>query len=332
VAVNWTLWKPRLLYAAFFVVAFLLALRWTFPAEAVKERLILEAGAKGWQVDADDVSPAGFMGIDAENVRAESATGQKFTADRVHAALRLWPMLLGRRSLAFDARLWDGRIRGTAELAGERGVDAFLEGVDLARATPLRTSTGLELLGIVNGRIEVSVAADAGAKPTGRVDLTVKDAGVNGGQLQLPSLGGAFTVPKVALGEVTAALAFADGKGTFERLEAKGGEASLVAEGLYFVVQPRASGSPLFGKAKVKIEPAFWSKPTTAAFKSIAEMALAPARTSDGGYELQVFGTVAQPQVRPAGGSAPGRRPPPSSLAPSPMPSPTPSPDSDQLE
>jgi type II secretion system protein N len=314
VAVNWTVWKPRLLYAAFFLVAFLLALRWTFPAEAVKERLIIEAGAKGWQVDADDFSPAGFMGIEAENVRAEGSTGQKLTADRVYAKLRFWPMLLGRRSVAFDARLWDGRVRGTAELAGNRGVEARIEGIDLARATPLRRATGLELLGVVDGTVEVSIAGDPAAKPAGRIELHVKEAGVNGGQLSLPSLGGgSLTVPKTGLGEISAAVALAEGKGTFQKLEAKGGEVTLAAEGLYFVVQQRLPLSPLFGRARVKLEPAFWSKPTTAALRSVAEMALAPARTPDGSYDLQVYGTLGQPQVRAAGPPAAQRRATPAS-------------------
>ena len=45
--IDWIRWRPRLLYGAFTAVAFILALRWTFPAEAVKQRIIVEAAARG---------------------------------------------------------------------------------------------------------------------------------------------------------------------------------------------------------------------------------------------------------------------------------------------
>jgi type II secretion system protein N len=326
--VNWAVWRPRLLYGAFFALAFLLALRWTFPADAVKQRLIVWAASQGWQVDAAEVSPSGFLGIVANDVQAEGAAGQKLSADRIAASLRFWPLLVGRRSVAFDARIWSGRVRGTADLSGDRAVNARVDGVDLSSAAPLRRATGLELLGILGGAIDLALPADPAAKPAGTLDLTVKDAGVNGGQLQLPSLGGGLTIPKVSLGEVTARVSLAGGKGTVERLEAKGGDASLTTEGLYFMWQPRVQNSSLFGKARLRIEPAFWSRPTTAAFKGMAEMALGAARPGDGSYELQVFGTLGQPRIRPAAGAQPfpqGAQPfpppaPPSAPGPQPFP------------
>jgi type II secretion system protein N len=310
VTVDWAVWKPRLLYGAFFVLAFLVALRQTFPVEAVMERVMLEAGARGWQVEADDVSGAGFLGISAENVRAEGAEGQKVSAERVTAKVRLLPLLLGRRSIAFDLRVWDGRVSGTADLSGDRGLDARVEAIDLARATPLRRATGLELLGSMDGTVDLVIPEDPAAKPVGRVELSVKEAGVNGGQLQIPSLGGGLTVPRVGLGQVEAAVAIADGKGNFERLEAKGGDAAFSTEGLYFVWQPRLPSAPLFGKATLRIEEKFWQSPATSTLRGVAEVALAPARTPNGSYEMQVFGTLGQPQLRPLPQTGQRLRPP----------------------
>ena len=45
--IAWNVWRPRLGYGAFTLVAFLLSLRWTFPADAVKQRLVVEAAAQG---------------------------------------------------------------------------------------------------------------------------------------------------------------------------------------------------------------------------------------------------------------------------------------------
>lgn len=308
--VNWTVWKPRLLYGAFFFLAFVLALRWTFPVEAVMERVMLEAGARGWQVEADDVSPAGFLGISAENVRAEGADGQKLSAERVTAKMRLLPLLLGRRSIAFDLRLWDGRVSGTADVSGERGIEARVDSIDLARAAPLRLATGLELLGVMDGTVDVTIPEDPAAKPAGRLELSVKDAGMNGGQLRIPSLGGGLTVPRMGLGRIEAVVAIAAGKGTFERLEAKGGDAAFSAEGLYFVWQPRLASSPLFGKATLRFEEKFWQSPATSTLRGVAEMALASARAPDGSFGMQVYGTLGQPQMRPLAQPAARPRPP----------------------
>jgi type II secretion system protein N len=298
--IDWTVWKPRLLYGGFFALAFLVALRQTFPTEAVKDRLLLEAAASGWQLDADEVSPAGLVGIDARNVRLEDRTGARLAADEVAVTLRPLPLLIGRRSVAYDVRLWDGRITGTADLSGaERRVTAKIDDVELARAAPLRKAAGVELVGAVRGTIDMTLPEDPQGKPHGAAVLAVKGAGVNGGQLPIPSMGGGLTLPKIGLGEVHVDLDLTDGKGTFKRLEAKGGDAELSTEGLSFTWQPRLEYAPLSGKARVKLADAFWSSSGTAAFRSVAEMVLASAKGPDGAYRFQVLGSLGHPQLRP---------------------------------
>jgi type II secretion system protein N len=297
--IDWTVWKPRALYGAFFAVAFLLALRWTFPGEALKERLILEASARGWQLDAGDVSGAGLLGVAMKDVRLEDHEGHKYAASDVAASLRVLPLLVGKRSVAFDVRLWDGRVRGAADLSGaDRRYAARVEGVDLASAAPLRAASGLELLGTVTGDLDVVVPEDAAAKASGRASLAVKDAGVNGGQLSVAAMGGNLSVPKVALGDVGADVTIANGRGNVTRLETRGGDAEISTEGLYFVMQPRLEYAPLFGKARLRIADAFWTRSGTAGFRTVAEMALASAKGRDGNYHFQLVGTLGHPEMR----------------------------------
>ena len=188
--VDWDVWRPRLGYGAFAVVAFLLALRWTFPAEAVRERLILEAGLRGWQFEAGDVAPGGLLGVRARDVRLEDHGGVAIAVDQVDAWVRPLPLLIGRRVIGFDGRVYDGRVRGTAALSGEvRDVSLRIEGLDLARVLPLRKATGLELLGKLGGRAELAIPEDPATHATGRIDLDVAGAAVAGGQLPLPGPG-----------------------------------------------------------------------------------------------------------------------------------------------
>jgi type II secretion system protein N len=295
-----TVSKPRLAYGAFAALSFLLALRWTFPSEAVKERLILEAGSRGWQIDAREVTAGGLFGVRARDVKLDTASGLAVVLDDVTASLRVLPLLTGRRSVAFDARLYDGRVQGTADLSGDdRRLVADVEGVDLAAALPLRKAAGVDLLGRVHGTADVT-AAGSGEKLSGQIDLRIAEAGLAGGQLPVAGMSGGIPLPRMDFGEVTAAVKLGDGRATFERLEAAGGDAELRTEGLYFVVQPRMEFAPIFGKARLRVRDAFWSKSGTQGFKGLADVALAKAKGADGAWSFDVTGSVGHPRVQPA--------------------------------
>lgn len=298
--IDWTVWKPRVAYGGFTLVAFLLALRWTFPAEAMKERLILEAGARGWQIDIDHVSAGGLLGMHAEGVKLDNNSGLAIPIEQVTASLRLLPLMAGRKSVAFDARMYDGRIRGTAELSGdERRIVLEVDGLDLGSALPLRKASGLDLLGKLAGTADVTLPQAPAGKPTGRVDLLVKEAGVAGGQLPIPGMTSGLALPRMGFGEITAAVKLGDGKATFERLDAKGGDAEVQTDGLYFIVQPRMEFAPIFGKAKLKVHDAFWAKSGTQGFKGLADAALASAKGPDGAWNFNVMGSVGHPRMQP---------------------------------
>jgi type II secretion system protein N len=200
-------------------------------------------------------------------------------------------------------RVFDGRVRGTADLAGDsvQHLAADVEGVDLGAALPLRKASGLDLLGRVQGSLDVTIPAAANDKPSGHVDVRVKDAGLAGGQLPIPGMTGGLPLPRIGFGEVSAAVQIADGKATFQRLEAKGGDAELSTQGLYFLVQPRMEFAPIFGTARVKVQDAFWTKSGTQGFKGLADVALAQAKGSDGAWTFNVTGSVGHPRVLPAG-------------------------------
>jgi type II secretion system protein N len=302
---DWKVWKPRLAYGGFTVLAFLVALRWTFPAEAVKERVIYEAGLRGWQIDLDQVSAGGLLGVHAEGVKLDNGSGLAIPIESLTASVRVLPLLAGRRSLAFDARIYDGRVRGHADVSGDgQRLVADVDGVDLGAALPLRKASGLDLLGKLAGSADLTLPAAAGQHPSGRVDLRLAEAGVAGGQVPVPGMTGGLSLPRMGFGQVTAALKLGDGRATFEKLEAKGGDAEIQTEGLYFVVQPRMEFAPIFGKAKVKVHEAFWSKSGTQGFRALADVALAPARGPDGAWTFNLTGSVGHPRLQPAGGSA----------------------------
>ena len=292
-------WQRWTAYGVFAALAFLFALRQTFPTAAVKERLIIEAASLGWQVSVADVRPAGFAGVGMTGVSLESRDGVRIPIERLDATLRLWPLLTGRRGVSFDAQLYDGRVKGFAEEGkARRRLVATLAGVDLSRALAVRKTTGLDLAGTLHGEVDLTFDDREPARSAGQLDLAVDRATVNGGEVPIPGMAGALTLPKVGLGQVTAKAAVKDGKLTFERLESRGEDLELTGEGLYCVVQPRLAFAPIFGKAKVRFRDAFWTRGGTSTLKSVTELALAPARGPDGSYGFQIFGTLSHPQAR----------------------------------
>jgi type II secretion system protein N len=299
--IDWNVWKPRLAYGGFALLCFLVALRWTFPAEAVKERLILEAGVRGWQIDVEEVSAGGVLGMRARGVKLANDTGLAIPIDDLTASLRVLPLLTGRRSVAFDVRIYSGTLRGTADLSDAvRRVVAVAEGIDLAAALPLRKASGLDLLGRVQGSVDLTVPSSPAEKASGRVELQVKEAGIAGGQVPISGMNSGMPIPRMAFGEIAAALQIGEGKATFRKLEAKGGDAEVQTEGLYFVVQPRMEFAPIFGKAKVRVGEAFWTKSGTQGFKGLAEASLAQAKGPDGAWSFNVTGSVGHPRFVPA--------------------------------
>jgi type II secretion system protein N len=294
-------WKRYAAYGALFAAAFALALRQTFPADAVRERLVMEAASQGWQVRIADVGPGGMLGVRFTGVTLESREGARVPLEEVQASLRLWPLLLGRRGLDYRAQLFQGQVRGLVEEGrSARRLVAHLSGIDLAKAGALRKALGVDLGGTLGGDVDLTFDAREPARSTGRVDLRVDKAALLGGQVSLPSFGGALTLPRADLGAVVAQASVREGKAIFDKLEARSPDVELFGEGLAVTLQTRLAFSPIFGKARFRFQDAFWQKGGSAALKGVTEAALAQARGKDGSYWFQVFGTVSAPQARPA--------------------------------
>jgi type II secretion system protein N len=295
--------KPRARIAAsaaFFLAVFLLALRQTLPVDALRDRLVAEAAAQGFLLKVVDAGPAGLVGVRLSGLTVESRDGVRVPVDELRATLRLLPLLLGRRGVDYEVQLFDGRVRGLAEEArGTRRLTAAATGIDLARAGLLRRATGLDLSGKLEGKLELAIDDRDLARSTGKVDLKVEKAAVLGGQLQLGAFGGAaLTIPKADMGTLLAQGQVREGKAVLDKLEARSADVEVIGEGLSIGLQPRLAYSPVFGRVRLKLADSFWVKSGTPALRGMAEAALAPARSRDGAYWFQLYGTVSQPLAR----------------------------------
>ena len=319
---SWIALRRRLLYGGFTLAAFVLSLRWTFPAEEVRERLMLEAGARGWQVDARRVRPGpGILpGVRLEGLTLGDGAELSIPIERLDASIELLPLLAARRVLHFDAAVFGGTVEGSATLSGSaQRLVLEVAGLELARVAPLRKSTGVDLGGTLSGSVDLTVPAGAQEKASGRIALSVAKAAISGGQVPVPQLAGNLALPPVALGAVATAVQVGDGRAAVERLEARGGDVEISTEALSVALQPRLEFAPVTGRARLRVQPALWQKPAAAKLRPVAEAALAPARGPDGAYQFQISGALGHPQFRPAApaGAAP---PPPAAAPPAPPP------------
>lgn len=303
---KWITSRPRLLYGLFTGLAFIVALRWTFPSEAVRERLIYEAGARGWQIDVQDVGPAGLMGVRMDEVSLTDAAGLKIPVTRLDASIRLLPLLVGKRVLAFEAEAFDGTIGGRADLSGaERRLLLDLEGVNLKSILPLRKATGVDFTGLVSGKVDLLVPGAERNKASGTIDVSIEQAGVAGGSAVIPPFSQPMTVPPVSLGTLTLSAKADKGRLVVDKLEFRGGDADVTGEGVSVTLAQRMEFAPVVGRLRFKLSESLWKKPAAAPMRPMVEAALMNARAPDGSYTYQVFGNLSAPQLRPGNGGGP---------------------------
>jgi type II secretion system protein N len=293
-------WRRTAAYALFFAASFAFALQRTFPVDAVKDRLVLEAAAQGWQLRVNDLTHRGLAGIRARELTLQTRDGARIPVEELNASLRLLPLLAGRRAVDFDASLFGGRLAGATEEAPTvRRLRARAEGIDLARAAVLRRLTGLDLGGTLSGDVDVSLDAKEPAKSAGTVSLSVRGAAIQGGEMPVPGMGGSLTVPRVALGTVAVRGTVRGGRLELDKLDARGDDVEISADQLFVQLQPRLEFSPLSGRIRLKLQDAFWQRGTAAGLRPVVDAAVGKARAADGSYGFQVYGTLGRPQVRP---------------------------------
>ncbi len=298
--VKLTGWRRTAAYAGFFVVAFVVALRLTFPVEAVKERFILDAAAQGLQVKMNDLSPSGLVGVRARELTVLTADGTRVPVEDLRVSLRLLPTLLGHRAFSFDASLYDGRVTGTTdESKTAQRYQAKATGIDLGRAAVVRKALGVDLAGTLSGDLDVTLDPKDPSKSAGSLELRVEGAAIRGGKVPVPGMDGGLTVPPIALGNVSAKGTVKNGRADFGTLEAKGQDLEFSADQVFVQLQPKLEYSPLNGRARLKPSDSFWRKDQVSALRPLVEAALASAKGRDGSYGFQIYGTVGKPQARP---------------------------------
>ncbi len=160
--------------------------------------------------------------------------------EKLHARVRLLPLLIGRIRIDFSAQAFGGEVHGTLPVGGGT-LDVELNHVDLSQVTPLRDLVTVPVKGIASGKLEVSSEAGGKwSKATGSLDLSVADVAIGDGKAKLA---GMATLPTAQLGKLEISGKATDGVLKFEKFGATGKDLDIVGDGYLRMKEPWDSSS-----------------------------------------------------------------------------------------
>ncbi len=230
-------------YTGFFFLAVLIAFFLTFPYDALKDRVRLEADRAGYFARINSMGP-GFFGIRAKGIELSKKADTDpppapLKIDSVSGGPTLFPPGVG-----VTAKLFGGSV--AVRVSGFSNIRVRVDAEDLNLASPdLKEFSGIDFAGMVEAHVDLSlprVAVGPGpAEPdlgqaTGTISIDAKQLAINGGSMSMviPQFGPEPTpldLPKIVVGDLSGKLKFEKGAGTIEKFEAKSADLELQATG-----------------------------------------------------------------------------------------------------
>lgn len=230
-------------YGAFFTLALLVAFFLSFPYDALRDRVRLEAERAGYFTRISSIGP-GFFAIRASGVELSKKADtdpppQPLKIDSVSAGPTLFPP-----GGSVTAKLFGGSV--TARVSGFSAIRVRLDIDDLNLASPdLKAFSGIDFAGTIEAHVDLTLPrSPAGQGPSepdlsqasGTITLQATQLAVNGGSMSMviPQFGPEPTpldLPKIIFGDITGKIVFDKGVGTIEKLEGKSPDIELGASG-----------------------------------------------------------------------------------------------------
>lgn len=236
-------------YAGFFLASFLFSLYLTFdPSHLVTGYLQQFAQQKGMQVSVAAIEKYRLSGIIAEDIELQHpGLRTPLKVDGLQARLSLWPLLLGRKSIGFQASLYGGKIFGRIT-RGRNSLRANLEvrSVDLSKLEPAREKS-LWAMAKLTGKADLDLASkDDPKKWRGALK-----ASLGPGRLTSFSYQG-FELPEIQIEGMNLELNLAGGKAGIKTLEIESTDFPINGFGQVELRSP-VRQSPL--QFQVKVDP-----------------------------------------------------------------------------
>ncbi len=181
--------------------------------------------------------------------------------DRLGLRIALLAVVTGKVGVCFDARLFDGLVKGcyvdaSRSILGSRkdeppseedprsGLDVKIRGIDLNEISQLEDLVGLPFIGVVEGDVDLSYVAGLPRTAEGELELRVEDLqiGEKGGKLDLSKTGsvlqGEITFEPIVVGDLVLEMKGEGGILAVESLEASSKHVQIRGAGDASLRQP----------------------------------------------------------------------------------------------
>jgi type II secretion system protein N len=238
------LWKRLVGYLLFTLFALVTGFFISFPYDALRDRVRLEADRAGYFVRIGSLGP-GFFAVRA----ADLQVSKKADSDPPPEALRIDSVSVGPSlfppGVAVTAKLMGGSVTARASGLSTTRLVVDVKGLDLSKGN-LKGFSGIDFAGTVNGQLDVRVPRVPAAPNTppepdlaqasGSLTLSTQGLAVNGGtaNITIPQYGpdpSPFDLPRIVLGDVTGKVTLDKGAATIDKLEGSSADLELKVTG-----------------------------------------------------------------------------------------------------
>jgi type II secretion system protein N len=227
-----SLWKRIVGYTSFALFSLVVAFFLTFPYEALRDRVRLEADTAGYFVRIGSMGP-GLFSIRAKDVQIS----KKSDAAAAPEPLKLDSIILGPSllppGLRVKAKGFDGTITTVVSGLSSLRLKVDAEGIDVSKGN-LKGFSGVALGGVVDAHLDLTLPKGQATGPvpaepdlaqaSGTLSITTTGLAVNGGtaEIPIPQFGPEPTpvdLPKIVLGDLVGKVKVEKGTATVEELK-----------------------------------------------------------------------------------------------------------------
>jgi len=318
-------------YPLFYLFCLFLFAYFTFPYQRLKERLLVELEAQrqnnpsAQRIEIQSLGPYWLSGVTLKGLTLISprtgAAGiepdaSKLTFDQAHVRVSLLPLLIGRVTVTFGAKAFDGSIDGWTRASSEgRSIEASLEDIDVSKMSMLGDLVGgLPMAGTMNGKMAWMLPDQKLSKATGMLSITISDFAAADGKTKIA---GKLALPQLNVGTFELAAEAKDGILKINKLGAQGKDLDLAGEGkisLRDVFSDSLSDLYLrfrFSdsyKMKNEMTKSLFGAPgsNVPALFELADLRIKNAKRADGFYGWHMVGQLKDPRFESSPTGGPG--------------------------
>lgn len=210
--------------------------------------------------------------------------------------------MVGAKSIYLATELYGGEIAGDIKIKRQSGlglIDIVGSQIDLGKMAFFDALLGAPLQGLVNFAVDIDGNSELSKDGTGTITLNFENLGYGPGSIRLPAGGfvSSLTVPKVALGKLSAEMSLDKGELESKSFTLSGGDLEADIK-LTVSLGRQSSSSRISGDGWFSIKREFINSNETLKMLYDLIPELKEAHSGNGKVGLAIRGNLARPQFK----------------------------------